>query len=579
MGGRFSEIVVERPTEESLARDYAALHDDLDKGRRRKVLKNWDRTRRDFSTWSEVTYLRFAKDTTDPAAKAEQAYASKLGPVQTEHNVALKRRLLEDRSGLEPIVGSHAVKLWEVGLTTFNSAIKPEMEAEEDLYGRYTELIAAGKVTIRGQTVSLAGAGPFVESLDRETRHEAEQARWRFYGRHGKELDQIFDDQVKVRHTMANKLGHDTYTPLAYQLMNRIGYGEAEVGRYRDQIAEDVVPVVARGFEARRAQAGWDRLRYWDEPLTDLKGNPKPAGGYDVLIAGMRTMFANMDPRLAAFYDDMIAGGFIDYKPREGKAGSTFSTMLPSVGMPFVFGTLNGTSRDIVDPPHEFAHGFAGRRNAGKIMDYIIPTMEAGEIHSKAMEYLCHPHVAPLVEEGGAERYRRVHLTRVLASLPFGAAVDHFQHEVYANPAASPADRHDMWKAQERRYMPWRDYGDLERPAQGAAWQALRHIYGSPFYGIDYALAECPALQLWSKSRQDYRGTMNAYIALCERGGEAPFVDLVKGAGLRSPFEPGALKAVVKEVAEYLDLDARDTPSASLRPPRRHGHAGPRILP
>ena len=117
--------------------------------------------------------------------------------------------------------------------------------------------------------------------------------------------------------------------------------------------------------------------------------------------------------------------------------------------------------------------------------------------------------------------------------------VDHFQHEIYAHPEASPAERHAMWARLEKIYLPWADYGDLAFLSKGGRWQAKPHIYGSPFYYIDYTLAQCCAMQFWVKSRRDYAGTMEAYVALCARGGSAPFQDLVRSAG-RYPHLPTA---------------------------------------
>ena len=39
--------------------------------------------------------------------------------------------------------------------------------------------------------------------------------------------------------------------------------------------------------------------------------------------------------------------------------------------------------------------------------------------------------------------------------------------------------------------------------------------------------------------------TLRAYVALCQRGGEASFQSLAKSAGLISPFETDCLKDVV----------------------------------
>ena len=61
-----------------------------------------------------------------------------------------------------------------------------------------------------------------------------------------------------------------------------------------------------------------------------------------------------------------------------------------------------------------------------------------------------------------------------------------------------------MWQRLEKVYLPWADYGDLAFLNKGGRWQAKPHIYGSPFYYIDYTLAQCCAMQFWVKSRQDY---------------------------------------------------------------------------
>jgi M3 family oligoendopeptidase len=180
--------------------------------------------------------------------------------------------------------------------------------------------------------------------------------------------------------------------------------------------------------------------------------------------------------------------------------------------------------------------------------------MEAAEINSMGLEFLSYPAIGKLVGEAAAERFRRMHLIGALAFLPYGVCVDHFQHEVYANPDASPAERHAMWARLEAIYLPWTDYADLDFLLKGGRWQAKPHIYGSPFYYIDYTLAQCCAMQFWMKSRRDYAGAMAAYVALCGRGGSAPFQDLVRSAGLVSPFADGALADVVQEAEAVLGV-------------------------
>ncbi len=554
----FSDIGADTPTQASLSERYdaiLALFDTEDGSDRADALVAWDTLRREYDTWSALVHLRFAQDTADPAAKAAREYADTLSPVAQGFEVAFKRRLLSDpdRAGLEAMVGPYALELWETDVTTFDPAIAADLEEEARLSARYTALLAAAAIEIDGQTVNLAGLAPFAEHRDRDTRHRAEQARWAFFAAHGAELDAIYDELVRLRHGMAGKLGFGSYTPLGYRRMRRTDYDAADVARYRDQVAEHVVPLVARLLEERRVANGWDRLRFWDEVFIDPAGNPAPAGGHDFMVEQATTMFDAMDHRLGAFFRQMNGGGFLDLKNRPGKAGGGFCTSFPTAGVPFIFANFTGTHHDIGVFTHEMGHAFQNWQSRDQPgIDYLWPTMEAAEINSMGLEFLTHPQMGLMVGDDAADRFRRMHLIGSLAFLPYGVCVDHFQHEVYAHPEATPAERHAMWQRLERRYMPWTDYGDVAYPAGGGRWQAKAHIYLSPFYYIDYTLALCCAMQFWVKSRRDYQGALDDYIALCGRGGSAPFQALVAGAGLISPFADGALADVVREAEAAL---------------------------
>lgn len=109
----------------------------------------------------------------------------------------------------------------------------------------------------------------------------------------------------------------------------------------------NVVPLVAKLLQARRAEHGWDRLRFWDEALIDPAGNPKPVGDYDHQVRQAEVMFDRMHPQLADFYRMLRDGGFMDLKNRPGKAGGGFCTAFPTQGVPFIFANFNGTHHDI----------------------------------------------------------------------------------------------------------------------------------------------------------------------------------------------------------------------------------------
>jgi len=556
-GVRFAEIVATRPTADSLAATYVAIDTALSAGDFGAAIAGWELARREWSTWSSLVHLRFAQNTADKQAKADLDYTDALAPEAADLETSLKRRLLavEQRPMLAALVGEYPLRLWATDVTTFDPSIKPDLEAESKLIARYTELLASARVTISAQTVNLSGLGPYAQHPDRGIRYQAELARWGFFTEHAGELDSIYGQLVALRHGMAKKLGYETFTPLGYRLLRRIDYGPEHVARYRDQVLRHVVPLVGRLLEDRRVANGWDKLRFWDEALIDPAGNPSPIGDHDVLVSAAQTMFDKMDPRLAAFCNLLFSGGFTDLKNRPGKAGGGFCTSFPTVGMPFIFANFNGTHDDIGVFTHEMGHAFQNWQSRHHTSsDCLWPTMEAAEINSMGLEFLSYPRIGYLVGEAAADRFRRMHLLGALSFLPYGVCVDHFQHEVYAHPDASAAERHAMWQRLERLYMPWSNYGDVAFLNKGGRWQAKPHIYGSPFYYIDYTLALCCAMQFWVRSRRDYQAALNSYVELCGRGGSAPFQDLVRSAGLISPFSEGALAGVVAEATAFLGI-------------------------
>ena len=74
------------------------------------------------------------------------------------------------------------------------------------------------------------------------------------------------------------------------------------------------------------------------------------------------------------------------------------------------------------------------------------------------------------------------------------------------------------------------------------------HIYETPFYYIDYCLAQTAAFQFLLASQDDYDGAFARYLHLSEQGGEKLWTDLLTEAGFRSPFEPGALAQLAAQV-------------------------------
>ena len=510
------------------------------------AVRAWDAIRREVQTYSSLVGLRFQQDTTDPDRKAEREAWDEAEPRWTELEVTMKRALLAHprRAEIEAEIGSQAFALWESDVLAFDPAIKGDLAREAKLGAEYVELLASAELAFNGEVLNLSSIQRYRQSPDREVRHAAEQVVWEWTETHGEELDRIFDDLVQLRTGMAAQLGFDDFTGLGYRRMCRVDYDRADVDGLRAAVREHVVPFAAEIRRRQTATLGVDRLMAWDEPVHDLAGNPAPGGDHDWMLARAAEMFDDMGG-LGPFFRRMHTGGFLDLADRKGKAGGGFCTSFPTDGMPFVFANFNGTKGDVEVFSHEMGHAFQSYESRDlPLTDYLWPTYESAEIHSMSLEFLTWPHMERFFG-ADADRFRRGHLAEALLFLHYGTAVDHFQHEIYASPAMTPAERHDLWRTMEQTYLPWRDWGDLTYAAKGGRWQHQRHIYLVPFYYIDYVLAQTCALQFWVRAERDRDGAMADYVALCRRGGAAPFRSLVASAGLTSPFDDGCLAEVV----------------------------------
>ncbi len=508
---------------------------------------DWDGVRRTWKTWANLTRLRYTQDTRSDDFRSAQTELDRRSPGVTSLETAMKQRFLGSpvRPALEEELGSQAFALWDADVATFDDAIAADLVTESTLAREYTELLARATVAFDGERRSLGGLGTYLQDPDRTVRYAAERARWSAFEERSEELDALFDQLVRVRDGMARKLGLRDYTELGYRRMQRVDYGPADVARYRDEVARVVVPFAHELVKQHGAAAGYDRTYFWDESSLGVGKRVAPLGDRDWIVARTCEALTAIDPALGAFAHELVRRDLLDVENRPGKALGAYCTQFPTRREPFVFANFNGSRGDVRTMMHELGHAFQAWQSRDKrAVDYLSPTKESAEIHSMALEYLSWPQMERFFG-GDADAYRHEHLLDAMLFLPYGVAVDHFQHLVYGNPSATPAERHEMWREVERRYLPWRDYGDLGHPNKGGLWQEKRHIYVAPFYYIDYTLALCCALQFWVKADADRSETLASYVALCGRGGEAPFRDLVASAGLRNPFEPGALADVV----------------------------------
>ncbi|MCM3126158.1 M3 family oligoendopeptidase [Paenibacillus provencensis] len=556
---KFSEYRYERPDVAQFEQEFGILLTSFREAKnaddQAEAMNELNKLRGAVTTQLTLVSIRHSVDTNDEFYKAEKDFSDETTPLFQKYITEYYEALVhsEFRPELEARFGKQLFQLAELEIKTFSPDIISDLQLENKLTTEYSKLIASAKIEFEGEERTLSQLVPFGESTDRSMRKRAEEARTAFMSEHEETLDRIYDDLVKVRTSMAIKLGFNNFVEMGYARMSRIGYNAEMVEKFRAQVLEHIVPVASKLKERQRKRIGVDKLYYYDENVVFPTGNATPKGDPEWIVQNGKKMYDELSPEMGEFFNFMLDNELMDLVSKKGKRSGGYCTFISDYKAPFIFSNFNGTSGDIDVLTHEAGHAFQvyQSRELG-VPEYMFPTHEAAEIHSMSMEFFTWPWM-DLFFEHEVDKYRFEHLASGLIFIPYGVSVDEFQHFVYANPDATPVERKQAWREIERKYLPHRNYENNSYLEQGGFWHKQGHIFSSPFYYIDYTLAQICAFQFWKRSREDYAAAWADYLNLCRQGGSKSFTELVAIAGLISPFEEGCVTSVIGTIEEWLD--------------------------
>lgn len=555
---KFHEYPYQRPDYEAIKAQMEGLLEQLSASANTeefmKVFGEINKVRSHYNTMSTLSNIRHTINTKDPFYDKENDYWNEYSPLYQNiesklYKAVLNCPFLEE---LRPLLPETFIKTAEYAEKSFREDIIPDLQEENKLESAYEKLLASAEIEFEGKTYNLSQLKALTESKDRDLRHRAYDARIGFFVQHEKEIDDIYDKMVHLRDSIAKKLGFKNFIELGYIRMSRFDYNEQDVANYRKQVIEHVVPMANKLYKEQQQRLGVDRLRYFDEKIEFLTGNPTPKGTPEEMVAAAQSMYHEMSPETGEFIDVMVNGELMDLVSKPGKAGGGYCTSLPDYKVPFIFSNFNGTSGDADVLTHEAGHAFQVYQSKDiSVPECVWPTLESCEIFSMSMEFFAWPWSKNFFKED-TDKYHYLHLGSTAKFIPYGVLVDHFQHEVYANPDMTPDQRKAAWRSLEKQYLPHKDYEGCDILEKGCWWFQQGHIFGSPFYYIDYTLAQVCALEFWKRSQEKDPTAWSDYLAMCKCGGTLPFRKLMQVGNLRGPFTPGCLEDIMSAMDKYL---------------------------
>lgn len=491
----------------------------------------------DAATKTTLAEVRHTIDTNDKFYADEYNYICEITPlindISNKYNLVLLNH--SEKEYLVELLGQYYFTKLETEAKTFNDSVIDLLVLETKLVNQYDTIIANAKIEFDGRYNNLSQMAKYGQNLDREIRKNAAIAVDNFYAQNDDEIGKIYDELVKVRDQIAKKLGYKNYIELGYLRLNRTDYNADLVSKFRELIKTKVVPIANELYIQQAKRINITNPYMYDYSLNYLDGDPTPKSNN--LVQEAYKMYSEMSNETKEFFAFMKDNDLMDLETKPGKMSGGYCTDFLKYNSPFIFANFNSTSDDVNTLTHEAGHAFEFYY-ASKFIDnkaLISPTLETCEIHSMSMEFFAYPWLNYFFKED-TNKYKHLHLTSTITFLPYAVAVDHFQHLVYENPNATPNERKEIWHKLEQIYLPWRNYGECSFTATGTYWYRQGHIFSSPFYYIDYALAQICALEFYLLDLDSHQDAWQKYLKLCSLGGTDSFLSLIKKVGIASPF-------------------------------------------
>lgn len=452
-----------------------------------------------------------------------------------------------------------------------NVPIQTELAKLSQDYGKIT---GAQTVVFDGQERTLPQMTQFLLRPDRAVREGA----WRgIADRRLKDrpaLDELLDEMVSRRDTLAKNAGCPSYVEYAFKEKQRFDYAPKDCETFWNAVAKHVVPLMRRLDAQRKAALGVDELRPWDLSV-DAKGRAglRPFDGGRELMDKTQSVMDALDGRLGSMTkrlagtpgnhsvhgDDTkaLVTDCLDLDSRKGKRPGGYQYVRDLSRKPFIFMNAAGLHRDVMTMVHEVGHAFHSMlAESDPLVEYRHSPIEFAEVASMSMEHLTMPHWGVrggfYDKDEDLRRARKEHLEDSITILAWIATIDGFQHWMYRNPKHTHAQRDAHWLELDARFghaVSWRGL-ESSRESQ---WQRQGHLYSHPMYYIEYGIAQLGALGLWLKSRREgQKAAVDAYVNALTLGGSQPLPQLFEAAGLAFEFGERPVAAVVEAVEAEL---------------------------
>lgn len=341
----------------------------------------------------------------------------------------------------------------------------------------------------------------------------------------------IFIELIKVRRLIADELGLDSYSELAYE---SLGYDYAEdemkellknVGMYASKIAEDL------------------EYRVFG---TYFQSHPQPAALENMIINNLYDCYKDLGGEYFEAFSYMLQHGLYDIKKSaENRFSGAFTAYIRDNASPYIFMSASGFIKDYTTLSHEFGHFLDSYVNNGNDASLSI-----SEISSQALELLS---VLKLKRTLPAESYQYLEyytlftfLNSVLLNQSFYSEFEHMVYELEYDEITE--DRLERIVEEAFTLV----FSEDMKISGNLDYVITTHTALYPFYVESYVTSGITSLEIFFK--ESYRtgkagDGFEIYETLIKRGDtKLTTLERLELCGLDSPFKDGKIKEIANNI-------------------------------
>jgi len=494
----------------------------------------------------EEAYLKFVQEIQPVLAPLEDKLNNKI--VGSEFTASLE----SDAAYFIYLRGlKSAVKLFREE----NVAIQSELAT---LAQEYSGIQGKMSIDWKGEEITLQKASNILMKTDSEERKEAWSKIQERRNQDVEKLDDIFDQMVSKRHQLALNAGFNNYRDYMFESLGRYDYSAQDCKEFHEAIEKEVVPLLKKVHQRRKALMGVDSLKPWDTQVDPLNRAPLSPfkGGAELLDKGIKVL-EKLDPFFGECLLTMKSKGLLDLDSRVGKAPGGYNYPLAKTNMPFIFMNATENLRDVETLLHEAGHAIHSFKMAPLELNGFKDTpSEVAELASMSMELMSMAEWDVYFE--GKEELQRAkveQLEGVISTLPWIATIDAFQHWIYENPTHSREERKVYWKSLLKRFGTGEiDYSEYE-DALEYSWQRQLHLFEVPFYYIEYGIAQLGAVGVWKNFLENKSKAIEGYKSFMGLGYTKSIPDIFKSAGIQFDFSTNYVAELMQFVGELYQIE------------------------